>query len=152
ASTLEPSPVGGARNWATGSETEKNIKSMPIPAANSMAVQLNRLQLGRGRSGPGRALPTLEPATEQTDPSTATATSASPAPTARPTRPTTAVITASAPSWSIMAQRVKARIVAAEPKNTTLLMRLGPASGGIALSVLFMGIAGSSEYLTALMI
>jgi hypothetical protein len=43
ASIVSPSPVGGARYWVTGSETEKNMRSMPIPAANSIDVQVKRL-------------------------------------------------------------------------------------------------------------
>ena len=32
--------------WVTGSATEKNIRSMPMPAANSIAAQLIRLNSG----------------------------------------------------------------------------------------------------------
>ena len=52
-----PAPSGGCIYCVTGSATEKNIKSMPIPAANSIADQLNRLNSGFDCSGPSLIAP-----------------------------------------------------------------------------------------------
>jgi len=41
----------------TGSATEKNIRSVPIPAANSMAAHENVLKAGWECSGPSLVLP-----------------------------------------------------------------------------------------------
>ena len=35
-------PSGGCRKCSTGSDTPKNIRPMPVPAANSMANQVDR--------------------------------------------------------------------------------------------------------------
>ncbi len=49
-----------------GSATEKNIKSIPIPAANNIADQLKTLNSGFDCSGPNLIFPKREVATKIT--------------------------------------------------------------------------------------
>lgn len=53
--------------WVTGSATEKNIRSMPMPAANSIAAQLIRLNSGLDCSGPSLIEPKREAAINTTN-------------------------------------------------------------------------------------
>lgn len=66
-------PEGGAKYWLTGSETEKNMRSTPMPAAKSIAVHVNMLNCGRAWSGPMRTLPPRLAATMITKPITTVA-------------------------------------------------------------------------------
>ena len=54
---VPPSPRGGVRYWVTGSTTAKNMRSVPIPAANSIDAHANVLNSGRECSGPSRVRP-----------------------------------------------------------------------------------------------
>ncbi len=60
ASTVPPSPTGGATYCVTGSTTEKNITSVPMPAANSMEAQAKVENSGREWAGPRRIVPKRE--------------------------------------------------------------------------------------------
>ena len=66
ASTVCPAPSGGCIYCVTGSATEKNIRSMPMPAANSIAAQLSRLNSGLDCSGPSFTEPNREQAMQTT--------------------------------------------------------------------------------------
>ena len=61
-----PAPSGGCMYCVTGSATEKNIRSMPIPAANSIAAQLSKLNSGLDCSGPSFTDPKREQAMQTT--------------------------------------------------------------------------------------
>ncbi len=61
-----PAPSGGCIYCVTGSATEKNIRSMPMPAANSIAAQLSRLNSGFDCSGPSFTEPKREQAMQTT--------------------------------------------------------------------------------------
>ena len=67
ASTVSPLPTGGARYWVTGSATAKNIRSVPMPAANNIAAQEKTLNSGSECSGPSFVLPYLESARKTTN-------------------------------------------------------------------------------------
>ena len=56
-----------------GADTEKNSRSTPTPAANSMATQVKREYSGRASSGPRRMAPLLDSATPSTNTITAVA-------------------------------------------------------------------------------
>ena len=58
--TVPPSPTGGATYWVTGSTTEKNMTSVPMPAAKSMAAHEKVENSGREWAGPSRSFPNLE--------------------------------------------------------------------------------------------
>src|SRR5699024_4694701 len=71
-----PPPLADARvstnttTFVAGPEMPKNIRSTPMPAANSIAAQVKRLYLGREWSGPIFVPPTLENATISTNTTT----------------------------------------------------------------------------------
>ena len=52
--------------FVAGPEMPKNIRSTPMPAANSIAAQVKRLYFGTEWSGPIRVRPTRESATSST--------------------------------------------------------------------------------------
>ena len=57
---------GGVRTFVAGPEMAKNIRSTPMPAANSIDAQVKRLNCGREWSGPKRISPNLLNATVST--------------------------------------------------------------------------------------
>lgn len=51
---MPPLPVGGLRYCVAGSATAKNMRSVPMPAANSMHAHENVEYSGRSESAPMR--------------------------------------------------------------------------------------------------
>ena len=66
ASSVRPGTSGGVRMFVAGPAMEKNIKSTPMPAANSIAAQVKRLNLGLEWSGPSFVRPRRVNATMST--------------------------------------------------------------------------------------
>src|SRR5687768_9059220 len=78
ASGLPASPVpgGGVARWATGSATPKNIRPIPMPAENIIAIHDTVRNSGSSSSRPSGMLPYLLAASQMTKTTKPEATSA----------------------------------------------------------------------------
>lgn len=113
----------------TGSATEKNIRSIPMPAANSIDVQVNKLYSGRDSSGPRRYRPYLLMPRKTTRPTIAVARMKYHQPNQRVMKSRTSLMTVSAAAGAASAQIAKASTMAADATKTVRLTELGRRDG-----------------------